>query len=467
MRFNSHVDTVLSSEVGKAFLFGLYFGLSLLLFISWLDPAHDGALPKATNIYGVQALAGAALGLWRVWKRGDDPRTTPASVSVWICTGLAAWTIGQGLWTWASFRIAEIPYPWLSDVFYLASDAFWLVALIKIYTALDRPRLPAIAPFTKILIPIVVSLILTGVPTWVASTLGPKPNAWAVACDFIYILLTFSSLFLAIGLVIGDNSAIPFPLHQCIRYLCAATAVDTIAVLAFTVTVKLPAKYTFAYFNGNWVDWLFLTAMYFWGASALKWPIKKELLQYTYETARLGLLADEIYRAVDIARRYSPPTPLADTESLKWIRQHIPNCWRVVKLGNTVVGSTFVFPVPRPLIDRYQDARKTSEENLMEKVAIDSELFKDKLERQLFNEVKAAKVSWDCLYLAEASIQPRHQRRGLAFKSFTDTIEDVVNRHPDRKIEIFGWPDGLEQTKLFEKLRDHFKGRISVKKLFD
>src|SRR5438270_774678 len=119
MRVNRKSETVIPSEVGKAFLFGLYVGLSLLLFISWLDPAHDSSLAKATNIYGVQALAGAVLGLWRVWQRGDDPRRTPATVSVWICIGLAAWTVGQGLWTWASFRIAEVPYPWLSDVFYL------------------------------------------------------------------------------------------------------------------------------------------------------------------------------------------------------------------------------------------------------------------------------------------------------------------------------------------------------------
>jgi hypothetical protein len=442
-------------------------GLSLLLFVSWLDPSHDSSLHKATNIYAVQALVGGALGFWRIWKRRADPRTSPAVVAIWICAGLIVWTLGQGLWIWASFEIKDVPYPWWGDLFYLLSDLFWLVALYKIYTSLGRTRLPAISPFTKILIPITISLILTGLPTWVASRIGSTPNPWVIACDFAYILLTFSSLILAIGLVLGDNTAIPFPLHQCIRYLCAATVIDTAAVMAFTITVKLPSDYALAYFNGNWADWLFLTAMYFWGASALKWPIRNELLHYSFETARLGLLADEIYRAIDIAHRYSPPTPLVSTDSLDWIREHIPNCWRVVKLGNLVVGSTLIFPVPKGSIKRYQEERKTSADKHKEQLLLSEETFKDKLERRLFDEVQTSDLDWDCLYLAEATILPEHRRRGLAFKSFCETIDDVASRHPGRRIEVYGWPEVGEQTKLFEKLRDHFKNRIPFKKILE
>jgi hypothetical protein len=137
-----------------------------------------------------------------------------------------------------------------------------------------------------------------------------------------------------------------------------------------------------------------------------------------------------------------------------------------VKLGDVVVGSTFVFPASKTLIDQHQNVRRSSDEKRRDKLG-EEELFRDKRERELFKEVKAEAVAWDCLYLAEATILPRHQRRGLAFKSFCETIDDIAERHPDTHIEIFGWPEGLEQTKLFEKLREHYKGRITVKKLFE
>src|SRR3712207_9008597 len=59
-------------------------------------------------------------------------------------------------------------------------------------------------------------------------------------------------------------------LFRSIRYLCFATAIDAGAILAFTVTTKFAEKNPWAYFNGNWVDWLFLTAIYCWGVSVRK-----------------------------------------------------------------------------------------------------------------------------------------------------------------------------------------------------
>ena len=168
MPFFSRVETRLTADGGKAFLFGLYIGLSLLIVLSWLDPVHDSFLHKASNIYGVQALVGGVLGLWLISKRADKAQASPAISSVWISMGLVVWTVGQALWIWASFKIAAVPYPWWSDIFYLASDLFWLIAIYMIYSSLDRPRLPAVSPFTKVLIPIGISLVLAGVPTWIA-----------------------------------------------------------------------------------------------------------------------------------------------------------------------------------------------------------------------------------------------------------------------------------------------------------
>lgn len=455
------IESYIGSDRSKAFLFGLYVGLSLLLCVSWLDPARNSLLHKATNIYGVQALAGAILGGWRIWNRAESPKAAPAISSIWICLGLAAWAMGQPIWTWASIHFPYVPYPWWSDIFYLASDLFWLVALLMIFRSLRRPILPAIGPFTKVLIPIAMSLLLTGLPTWIASRVNPESiKPWVIATDFVYIFLTFSSLILAIGLVVAENSQIPYPLQQCIRYLCAATAIDTVATLVFTVTAKLPETYTLAYYDGNWVDWLFLTAMYCWGTSTLKWPVRQEQLEYTFRTRRGGLRIEDIYRAVDIEDEYSEFVSFTDPGSIDWILRNIPSCWRVIKLGRRVVGSTFLFPVPRHLIKRIEDAQTDEHQTKSQ------EMFREirMLERGLFDEVKKSQVTWQCLYLADASVLPKHRRRGLAFKSFKETIESVVRQHKARKIEVYCWPTSLASRKLAESLRKHFEAQhIPVK----
>jgi hypothetical protein len=455
------LESYIGSARGKAFLFGLYVGLSLLLFVSWLDPARDSFFHKATNIYGVQALAGAMLGGWRIWKRAENPKASPAIPSLWICMGLTVWAMGQAVWIWATVHIASVPYPWWSDLLYLGSDLFWLVALFMIYKSLRRPILPAINPFTKILIPIGVSLLLTGLPTWIAARVDPESiEPWVVATDFVYIFLTFSSLILAIGLVVGENSQIPYPLHQCIRYLCAATAVDAIANMAFTVTVKLPATQTWGYYNGNWVDWLFLTAMYCWGASTLKWPIRPEQFEYTFHTRSGKLPLTDIYRAVDIEEVYPEFASFTDPGSIEWILKHTPSCWRVIKLGRVVIGSTFLFPVPRDLIKKIQDAQTSVHQTKSQEMIREIRM----LERKVFDEAKKRPITWECLYLADASILRKHRGRGLAFMSFKETIESIADEHKNLKIEVFCRPTGLPSTKLALRLRQHFEARnISVR----
>jgi hypothetical protein len=440
----------------KAFLLGLYLGLSLLLLVSHLDPNHDSPLHKATNIYAVQALAGAILGFWRIRKRAENPRKTPALASVWICFGLAIWVIGQGLWTGGSIKFGEDQYPWWSDIFYIASDLCWLVALFYIFKSLDRRRLIENGPFITIATT-ALGLLVSGFVYVDRILIIAKKGFLSLpilTCDLTYILITFLSMILAVALVFGEeNAEIPFPVHQCIRYLCAATAIDACAILAFTVTDKIAENEPFGYFNGNWVDWLFLTAMYCWGVSVLKCPIRREELQYTSGTRRSGLQEDDIYRASEIAESYSQATHGIEaraiySDSIRWILDTIPRCWRVVKLGDLVVGSTFVFPVPQLLIDAF----------------LDGEMNETK-EREMFEEVKKKSPTWECLYLADASIVAKHRRRGLAFKCFRETIENIAEEH-NSKIKVYCWPNTLERKGLADKLRRHFETQgISVIKV--
>lgn len=435
----------------KAFLLGLYVGLSLLLLVS--HTTRDPALQKATNIYGLQALAGAAIGFWRIRKRKANPRTTPALASVLICFGLTLWAIGQGVWTWGTIIRGKDQYPWYSDIFYIGSNLCWLVALFYVFKSLRRRVLPAVSSY-MVIVPAVLALFVSlfgfvdhylieqaRQQDWLRQQTPPELLPTLV-CDLVYIFLTFSSMLLAVALVVGENAEISFPVHQCIRYLCVATAIDSGAILAFTVTVKLEETNRLAYFNGNWVDWLFLTAIYCWGVSALKCPIREEEIRYTFGSKRSGLREEDFYRASEIAEHccsdeHEAARVAAYTSSIRWILDNIPECWRVVKLGDLVVGSTFLFPVPQPLMESFVAGETT--------------------EREMFEEVKRNPLTWDYLYLADASIRVSHRRRGLAFKCFRETIELLKRHNP--QLKLCCRPNNPDEKGLASKLEKHFESQ--------
>jgi hypothetical protein len=461
---------------GEAFLTGLCVGLTLLLLlVAYLDKQPDPHLHISTNVYAVEALAGAALGLWRVWRRaGKQWLKTPAVATLWICLGLVLWTIGQAIWTWASWidpnpdAPCHTPYVGSSDIFYMASDAVWLLALLKVFHSLRRRGLPEISRFMPIMTTTLVLLVGAFGVIDHHQIQNLAQDAPTLVCDLLYILLTFASTVLAIALLLGQNSEIPPPAQQCLRWLCAAAAANAVGILAFTITVKCEMYTEWAYHNGNLVDWLFLVAMYCWGIAALKWPVTQEELHYAFRTMRtFGATRSEmreadVYRAGEIAenccreehqRKLREGKPVDEHEcervsayvdSIGWVLSAIPRCWRVVMLGDTVVGSTFLFPVPRDIMEEFDKG--------------------DLKELEMFEKVKGRPPSWECLYLAYASILASHRRRGLAFNAFKMSIENIAKGH--EKVEVYCWPTSTERSGLTEKLKEHFKGTsVTVKDL--
>ncbi|HWS87379.1 MAG TPA: hypothetical protein VN282_10460 [Pyrinomonadaceae bacterium] len=435
----------------KGLLLGLYVGLSLLFPLSHLDAGPDGVwgsgrdtvLDKATNVYGLLALAGAALGLWRVLKWADKPRATPAVAAVWVCAGLAVWVLGQGLWTWWVLTRTQENYPSPADPFFIVSDVIWLLVLLKTYQSLRRRGMAEISQYWPVLT-VLLGVLATASKWLFTESSGATPTK--LIYDYIYIFVTFTSAFLTLPLVFGKNEEIPLPVKQFINWLSAAAVINAVAVFAFTVTDTLPEDNPYAYYNGNWVDWLLLTAMGCWGMAALKCPVRQEELQYTFGTTKSGMTEADVYLAGEIAE--SCCKGAAETErvaayvnSIRWVLDAAPSCWRVVKLGDEVVGSTFLFPAPRHLMESFNKGELK--------------------EHELFEKVKKSPLVWDCLYLADASILARHRRRGLAFKAFKTTIENIAKEHP--QIEVHCRPITPERKKLAEKIEAHFAGRVVVK----
>jgi hypothetical protein len=446
------VEMSLSNAKSKALLTGLYIGLLLLLGVSHLDANRRSGLHLATNIYGIQALAGAILGFWRVRNHPDNSKPLLDLPSVWICFGLLGWVIGQILWVAISLQWdagtlkvhPDPPYPSKADIFYIISVLCWLVALLKTFKLLRRRALTETSRFMAIVtavLGLLVSLFLFLNSSRLKLGELDSNLVLLLACDFVTIIVTSLSLVLAVALLLGENAEIPLPVHQCIRYLCLATAADAAATLAFTVTIKLTDG-SLVYFNGNWVDGLFLTAMYFWGISAIKCPLRDEELSYTSGTRLSGMKVEDIYQAGEIAKSYARTAEGAEqitlnSDSIRWIMDTIPKCLRVVKLGDLVVGSTFVFPVSQSRMDSFCKGELT--------------------ERRMFEEVQNDAITWDCLYLADASILTNHRRRRLAFNSFIKSIESIAEEHTGSQLRVYCWPTTLERKLLAEKLRSHFE----------
>jgi hypothetical protein len=180
--------------------------------------------------------------------------------------------------------------------------------------------------------------------------------------------------------------------------------------------------------------------------AALKCPVRQEELQYTLGTTRSGMTEADVYLAGEIAESCCKDAAEAErvaayVNSIRWVLDAAPSCWRVVKLGEEVVGSAFLFPAPRHLMESFNNGELK--------------------ERELFEEVRKSPLAWDCLYLADASILTRHRKRGLAFKAFKTTIENIVKEYP--QIEVHCRPTTTERRKLADKIEAHFAGRVVVK----
>lgn len=447
----------------KGFLSGLYLGLlSLLILVSFGDRFHlnplgteyiydKPGLHTATNIYGILALAGAVVGFWRIWKWTDKPRKLLFLPSMWICAGLAVWVVGQGLWILKLIKFGG-KYPWFHDIAFIVADVCWLAALWttlrlvnKLLRELKEPEIK-FSPFMTVLTSILT--LLVGIFIWMHHRDISPPlsleKIFTLGTDAVYILSTYLSMIVAVALVSGKTAQIPLPLQRCLRYLFAATAINAFATIAFLLTTKAPENGAWRYAEGNWIDWLFLIAMYCWGISALKCPIREAEHQYTYGTTLSNVKVEDFCRAREITQHYLRNEPDSGRtvylDSTKWILDHISESWNIVKLGDLVVGSTLLFPVSRCLIERLKAHEIT--------------------EPEMFAEVMKNPLTWECWYLADASILEQHRRRKLAYNSFKETIEQIKDEHKDLEIRVYCLPNTLARKGLVIKLQEHFGEKV-------
>ena len=122
-------------------------------------------------------------------------------------------------------------------------------------------------------------------------------------------------------------------------------------------------------------------------------------------------------------------------ENIIWVHKNMPNCANVIKYDNKIIGSTFVVPCNRKLMEKFLSG-KINENQLFEMI---------KKELNLSN--------FDSIYLASAFIKQEFRGRGLAVKGFVKSIKKLIG---NKKVKptLFYWGYSVEGKKLARKVAE-------------
>lgn len=116
-----------------------------------------------------------------------------------------------------------------------------------------------------------------------------------------------------------------------------------------------------------------------------------------------------------------------------WIKADIPECARVIKYGDTVVGSTLVLPATLSMMQDFI-AHRISEAQLAEKIMDES--------------IDYAKMQ--AIYLCSAFVAAEHRGKNLAIQALIQSIQNIMPQ--DKKLPLFYWAYSEAGEKIAEKV---------------
>jgi hypothetical protein len=424
--------------LARGFIIGLYVGLSLLFVLRTVFPNPSQRLLNFTNVYGLEAAAGAAITAVLIARSGVRSSREWKFSPAWITVGLALWAAGQIAWLKEAF-IDNTPnlYPAPSDLCYLLSDLSFVIALVVLFSALGR-RLVGESPHWGFIISLGVTLMVTLVLWLNRQSVG----VLNVTVDLGYFFLTGFATLLGATLVQGDNRRLPAPLHRCLWYMFFAALLELLSTAAFIVTYRLPAGDPLKYNDGNWVDWLLLGAMTCWSLAALEYPIGRGLYSYSYGTLSQTFRSrGHAYRALDLAEQYlheraGSPEMHFSADWTDWLMKSVPECWMIAMYGDETVGSTILIPLSENLKKRFIGGLSAA---------------------QVFEEVcQSRRLVWDWLYVAETVVKPTHKGRDIGFECISQTARQVRAKHS--VANLLCRPSDEAGMKVARKLRDNLAG---------
>jgi len=433
----------------KAFYLGLFIGLTMLFSITIFGNVlqiKEPGLSVYTTEYTLMAIIGGILSLYRFIKTRpkDGNEFNPELISI----GLLVWSSGQILWMIGmNIKGNDLPYPWYSDVPYVASLIIWLIVLLKLYRPLKLKFISA----SKILSGVYKAL-LAGVVALIGFldrdkivNVSEGMNLIRVITDFLYLFLPLSSAFIAGILYLTPIPNISLKAQKCIAFLFYATLLNFLANSAFVVTfrfIELQPSSPLVYTDGGWIDYLYLSSMTCWCIATTIYPTSLSDLTYSFGNyMSININATDVFKAANIAEEiFHTNTNTGymqiNSDTTLWIMENLPHAWKIIKSGDDVIGSAIVLPVSDKDIEDFRS--------------------KNISEAELFRRVKTYNAPiYENLYLAGATILAEHRFRGLAFQCFVMLIE-TDNLVVDKKPNLICWPISNPGLKLSIKLKTYF-----------
>lgn len=210
---------------------------------------------------------GALVGFAHAMKWGGLKSAVGKGV-FFISLGTLFWSLGMLMWNYYIFIAAvEIPYPSLADAFFILSWPFWAIGVLNLSKATGvRYALKAMGgKLMTVVIPVIAIAasyyLLVVVARGGVIELDPT-SAWKVFFDLFYPIGSAVILALTLTFVSLSGSFLGGRYRTPIIILVCAFLVNYFADFLFSWTTTNET-----YFNGHFVDFLFVTAMYLFALS--------------------------------------------------------------------------------------------------------------------------------------------------------------------------------------------------------
>lgn len=273
---------MLDARSAIAFLTGCYL-VSLLGYAGvWIQSqaGPTGFANYYSNVYLVlMPLLGAILGFLRLRQQTAGSSRARRFVLASFSVGLLSWAAGGVVWSYYNFRFDEkVPYPSLADVGYLLQAVFSAIGILTMFKIAGTSPIDEVKKFW----PLVTGIggVVLAVMRWVHTDLTPHGAAAMIkfVFDIGYPIVGVFNSTLIVAVVFGASIKPLCSANRSTEWACYALLVGTLLVtvgdFVFNFTTSLPAGSPLAYYNGNWVDFVYLSGLYALASGTVLLPKK-------------------------------------------------------------------------------------------------------------------------------------------------------------------------------------------------
>lgn len=188
-----------------------------------------------------------------------------SSALFWISGGLISWGIGNAIFGYYNLILHNpVPYPSLADVFYLIAFIAWLMGMIKLHT---QKKLYSTYSALRLSLGLFLSCILV-IALYIIVLFGNKIELHFTLESFFRLVYPIFDIIFFVLAARTLYEILFFKLKNVkhLIYIMIGFVLNYFADFAFSYTTQHDT-----YFVANWVDFLFLSAIFFIGYGLLNY----------------------------------------------------------------------------------------------------------------------------------------------------------------------------------------------------